>query len=148
MAKTEPVPLTAAQREIMEVVWECGEATVSQVLQVLAGRREVARNTVQTMMVRLADKGWLKHRAQGRTHVYSAARPRSISLGAKVAQMIDRLFAGSPEDMVTALIEYRGLSDDEAQRIRQMIERAEADAKPTARPPKPSACHPAKESKS
>ncbi len=40
--------------------------------------------------------------------------------------MIDRFFAGSPEEMVTALIEYRGLSDDEGQRIWQMIEQAEA----------------------
>ena len=77
------------------------------------------------MMVRLEEKGWLKHREEGRTFVYSANVPRAVSLGAKVAQMIDRLFAGSPEDMVTALIEYRGLTKDEAERIRAMIEAAE-----------------------
>ena len=129
MARAEPVPLTATQREIMEIVWERGEVTVSQVLEVLAARRDVARNTVQTMIVRLADKGWLTHRVQQRTFIYSAVRPRSTSLGAKVAQMVDRFFAGSPEDMVTALIEYRGLTDHEAQRIREMIQRAETAAK-------------------
>ena len=41
--------------------------------------------------------------------------------------MVDRLFGGSPEEMVTALIEYRGLSADEVERIRSMIE--EADTK-------------------
>ena len=84
------------------------------------------RNTVQTMIVRLEDKGWLKHREPGRTFVYSANRPRTVSLGAKVAQMVDRLFAGSPEEMVTALIEYRGLTADEAERIRDMIDEAES----------------------
>ena len=39
---------------------------------------------------------------------------------------VDRLFAGSPEEMVTALIEYRGLTKAEAERIRDMIETAEA----------------------
>jgi hypothetical protein len=39
--------------------------------------------------------------------------------------MVDRLFAGSPEEMVTALMEYRGLSTDEADRIREMIDTAE-----------------------
>ena len=129
MAKTDPPPLTPAQREIMEVVWENGEVTVSQVRKALAPRRHLARNTVQTMMVRLEGKDWLKHRAEGRTFVYSANLPRTVSLGAKVTQMVDRFFAGSPEEMVTALIEYRGLTKDEAERIRVMIEDAEGKLK-------------------
>ena len=125
MAKADLSPLTNAQREIMEIVWQRGEVTVSQVRDALAERRELARNTVQTMIVRLEEKGWLKHREKGRTFVYSAKRPRRVSLGAKVAQMVDRLFAGSPEDMVTALIEYRGLSREGAERIRDMIDKAD-----------------------
>jgi BlaI family transcriptional regulator, penicillinase repressor len=127
MAKSNSSPLTDAQREIMEIVWERQEVTVSEVRDALAARRQLARNTVQTMIVRLEDKGWLKHREQGRTFVYSANRPRTVSLGAKVAQMVDRLFAGSPEEMVTALIEYRGLTADEAERIRDMIDEAESN---------------------
>ncbi len=129
MAKADSSPLTDAQREIMEIVWERGEVTVSEVRNALAARRELARNTVQTMIVRLEEKGWLKHREEGRTFVYSADRPRRVSLGAKVAQMVDRLFAGSPEEMVTALIEYRGLSPDEAERIRDMIDEADTKQK-------------------
>ena len=129
MAKADSWPLTDAQREIMEIVWERGEVTVSQVRSALAERRELARNTVQTMIVRLEDKGWLKHREEGRTFIYSANRPRTASLGAKVSQMVDRLFSGSPEDMVTALMEYRGLSKEEAQRIRAMIDETEAKVK-------------------
>jgi len=118
--------LTDAQREIMEVVWSRGEITVSEVRDALAKqKRDLARNTVQTMMVRLEERGWLRHREQGRTFVYSADRPKTVSLGAKVSQMVDRLFAGSPEDLMTALIEYRGLSADESERIREMIEQAE-----------------------
>ena len=127
MAKANSPPLTDAQREIMEIVWQRGEVTVSEVRDALAKRRELARNTVQTMIVRLEEKGWLKHREEGRTFIYSAKRPRRVSLGAKVAQMVDRLFAGSPEEMVTALIEYRGLSPDETKRIRDMIEQADAE---------------------
>jgi len=129
MAKTDSSPLTDAQREIMEIVWERGEVTVSEVRDALANRRQLARNTVQTMIVRLEEKGWLKHRAQGRAFIYSANRPRNVSLGAKVAQMVDRMFAGSPEEMVTALIQYRGLSPDEAQRIRTMIDEADKKRK-------------------
>jgi predicted transcriptional regulator len=125
MAKPDASPLTAAQREIMEIVWQCGEVTVAEVRDALSAKRHVARNTVQTMMVRLEDRGWLTHREAGRTFVYSAKRPRKVSLGAKVSQMVDRLFAGSPEEMVTALIEYRGLTPNEAKQIREMINKAE-----------------------
>ena len=128
MAKQDTTPLTEAQREIMEVVWDQGEVTVTQVRDELAQRREVARNTIQTMIVRLEERGWLKHREEGRAFWYSADRPRTASLGAKVAQMVDRLFAGSPEEMVTALMEYRGLSSEEADRIREMIDAAESKA--------------------
>ncbi len=121
MSKPDTSPLTAAQREIMEIVWARGEVTVAEVREALSAKRDVARNTVQTMMVRLEGRGWLTHREAGRSFVYSAKRPRNVSLGAKVSQMVDRLFAGSPEEMVTALIEYRGLTQSEAERIRQMI---------------------------
>ena len=131
MARTDATPLTAAQREIMEVVWERDEVTVAEVREVLSGTRDVARNTIQTMMVRLEERGWLTHREAGRTFVYSAKRPRKASLGAKVSQMVDRLFAGSAEEMVTALVEYRGLTPDEAKRIREMIKKAEATRKPS-----------------
>ncbi|MEQ1827907.1 MAG: BlaI/MecI/CopY family transcriptional regulator [Pirellula sp.] len=85
-----------------------------------------------TMIVRLEERGWLKHREEGRTFWYSANRPRAASLGAKVVQMIDRLFAGSPEEMVTALMEYRGLSPEEADRIRSMIDAADSKENPKA----------------
>ena len=126
MPPKDQLPLTEAQREIMEVVWGRGEVTVSEVREALETKRKLARNTVQTMMVRLEERGWLKHREEGRKFVYSANVPRTVSLGAKVTQMVDRFFGGSAEDMVTALIEYRGLSRDEAERIREMIEAAES----------------------
>lgn len=125
MRRQDASPLTETQREIMEVVWELGNATVSDVQTRIAARREVARNTVQTLMVRLEEKGWLRHVEQGRKFVYSAARPRTTSLGARVAHMVDLLFGGSPEQLVNALLEYRGLSASELQNIRDVIDQAD-----------------------
>ena len=124
MPKPDLAPLTEVQREIMEVFWQRGEATVSEVRDALA-HRELARNTVQTLIVRLEERGWLKHREAGRAFVYAAKVPEKVSLGAKVSHMVDRMFAGAPEALVTALIEYRGPTPDEAARIRAMIDEAE-----------------------
>ena len=58
MRQDEPLPpLSEAQTEIMNVVWEHGEATLAQVCAALATRRELARNTVQTQLTRLVEKG-------------------------------------------------------------------------------------------
>jgi predicted transcriptional regulator len=117
--------LSEAQMEIMNLVWERGEVTVAQVWQALREKRAVARNTVQTTMTRLDEKGWLTHRAEGKTFYYSAAAERESALSQVVSRLVDTTFAGSAEGLVMALLDGRGVSEREAARIREMIERAE-----------------------
>src|SRR5947209_16836062 len=118
--------LSPAQREIMEIVWERGEVTANEVRRVLARTRKVARNTVRTLLERMEDKGWLQHRAEGRTFLYTAARPRHDTIGQKVREIVETVCGGSPETLVMALLDYRGLRPDELQRIRQILEQAKA----------------------
>jgi BlaI family penicillinase repressor len=126
MDKELPPALSAAQLEVMDVVWRRGETTISEVWQELAGRRKIARATVQTVMARLEEKGWLKHRDVGQAFLYSAAHQRDASQGQMVKELVDSAFAGAADGLVWALVHGRGLSSEEAQRIRQMIEEAES----------------------
>ena len=129
-SKREGLPaLSEAQLEIMQVVWEGGEVTVTDVWTVLARRRSVARNTVLTLMDRLEKKGWLTRRADGPAHTYAAAVPRAATLGRVVERLVDAAFAGSAEALVLALLEGRGVSDEEARRIRQLIAKARGRGK-------------------
>jgi BlaI family penicillinase repressor len=118
--------LSPAQREIMEIVWERGEVTAQEVRCVLSHTREVARNTVRTLLERMEGKGWLKHRAEGRTFLYTPARPRHDTIGQKVREVVETVCGGSPEKLVTALLDYRGLRPDELKRIRQLLDQAHA----------------------
>jgi predicted transcriptional regulator len=117
--------LSPAQLELMHVVWESREVTVTDVWNVLSQRRAVARNTILTLMDRLEKKGWLRRRADGQTHYYTAAVPRAATLGHVVHRLVDAAFAGSAEALVLALLEGRGVSPEEAQRIRQLIDDAQ-----------------------
>lgn len=119
-------PLTRAQREVMEVIWDKGEVGVLEVTEILNQDRTVARNTVRTLMDRMREKGWLTHRAEGRTYLYSALVPREENLGQRVMEMVDKACGGEPEKLMMALLNYRGLSDEEAARIRQMLDEAKA----------------------
>jgi BlaI family transcriptional regulator, penicillinase repressor len=117
-------PLSPAQRELMEVIWKKGEVAAIEVRASLADGRELARETVRTMLQRMEEKGWLKHRVVGRTFFYSAAVPKSGAVGQRVIELIDTVCGGSPERMMTALLDYRGLSADEAKRIEVLIQQA------------------------
>jgi BlaI family transcriptional regulator, penicillinase repressor len=125
-------PLSHAQKEIMEIVWEKGEVAAIEVRELLADGRELARETVRTMLERMEDKGWLKHRVVGRTFFYSAAVSRDATAGQKVIELIDTVCGGSPERLMTALLDYRGLSAEEAARIEALIKQAR-ESKPGRR---------------
>jgi len=127
MAKSKlPPSLSETQFEIMNVVWDRGEATVGHIWRTLSAQRSVARNTIQTMIVRLEEKGWLRHRSEGNAFVYSATVPRQTTLRHMVRQLVDTAFAGSAEGLVMTLLEDRGLSPAEAERIRRMLAQAKA----------------------
>jgi predicted transcriptional regulator len=126
MPEIDPLPpLSDAQMEIMNVVWERGEATVAEVWKELTARRKVARNTVLTMLTRLEEKGWLCRDEGGHAFRYRAAVPREATLRTVVRRLIETAFAGSAEGLIHALLHGRGVSKEEAKQIRKMIDRAE-----------------------
>ncbi len=127
MAESELPPLSEAQLEIINVVWDRGKATVGEIWATLAKRRGVSRNTVSTMVTRLEEKGWLRHRDVGGTYLYSATRPREKVLPRMVQRLVDAAFAGSAEGLVLTLLEDGRLSADQIERIRQMLDAADVE---------------------
>jgi BlaI family penicillinase repressor len=133
----EPAALSEGQIEIMNLVWAGaarGGMTVGEVWEALSRQRPVARNTVQTMLTRLEEKGWLTHQLDGAAFRYLPVYPRETALRRLVRRLVDTAFAGSAEGLVMALLQG-GVSRDEAVRIRKMIDDAERAAPPKAPPP-------------
>jgi len=125
MAKGEVRTLSAAQMEIMQLIWDRGEVAVTEVWETLSRRRPVARNTVQTLMLRMEEKGWIKHRVVGRTFFYEPVSPRGGVGKDMVAALLKSLFRGSAEQLAVALLENTSLTKAEASRIRALIDAAE-----------------------
>ncbi len=117
-------PLSDSQMEIMQRFWDRGEATVTDVWQDLAAERDIARNTVLTVIDRLSKRGWLSKRSVGNTHLFAPTVPRRKALGRVVERLVESTFSGSVDRLVTALLDGRGISDDEAARIRKLINAA------------------------
>ncbi|MBC8065784.1 MAG: BlaI/MecI/CopY family transcriptional regulator [Chlorobia bacterium] len=121
--------LSGNQLEIMDSVWRRSEATLGDVWTDLSVERSVAKNTIQTVLTRLVEKGWLRTRTEGKTYHYSATRPRETTLSDVVQKLVNTAFKGSTEGLMMALLEGRGLTKEEADRIRDLIEKAEGEQK-------------------
>lgn len=80
------------------------------------------------ILTRMEEKGWLTHRTVGRTFFYSAAIPKEANLGNRVLELVDTLCGGSAERLMTALLDHRGLTNKEADRIQTMIDEARSKA--------------------
>jgi predicted transcriptional regulator len=111
--------------EILSIVWDLGEATVADVRDVILKRRTVAYTTVMTMMRNLAEKGFLEHRTEGRTYVYTAAAPAQEVRRTLLRDTVDKVFGGSSVDLVQNLLDGRELSGEEIAEIKRLIEEME-----------------------
>jgi predicted transcriptional regulator len=126
--ESERTPLSEAQIEIMHAIWEHGDSTVAEVWKVLSEQRRLSRNTVLTQMARLEEKGWLRRCPQTNPTRFAPAVARASALRQVVARMVDTAFGGSADGLVMTLLDAKGISKEQAVRIRAMIERAEKES--------------------
>jgi BlaI family transcriptional regulator, penicillinase repressor len=111
------------QKAVMEIVWELGEASVNQVREKLARRRNLAYTTVLSVMQKLNKSGWLTHREEGRAYVYRPTKSRDEAGRSSLRQFINRVCAGDPIAMFQHLLDDQELSADDLAALRKMIDK-------------------------
>jgi predicted transcriptional regulator len=119
-AKRELTPL---ELEIMQVLWAAGPSTVAEVRPHLNGK--LAYTTVQTMLNVLLRKGKVKRVQDGRAFRYRAAVDRKRATGSAVADLVRRMFGGSPEALLMTMVESRQIGPKELERLTEMVAAAE-----------------------
>src|SRR5262245_13344941 len=105
--------LTRLELEIMKVLWETGPAPVQEVRDRLAADgRELAYNTVQTMLNVLHRKGRVRRTRDGRAFHYAPVTTRLQATRHAVTDLLGRMFDGRAEDLVMSLVETRHLTPE------------------------------------
>ncbi len=123
MKKTKAIHgLGELQAQVMEIVWGKGEATVADVVETIGRRRPVTYTTVLVAMQKLAQKGWLKHRSQGRAYVYSPRRTRDEVHGSLLKDFLRSAFRGDPRLLLSQLLDAHPMSSEELEELRRLIE--------------------------
>ncbi len=89
--------------------------------------KPLARNTVMTTLGVLERKGYVKHRSEGRTFMYSAAIKEDTAQGDALSDVLRRFFSGSAEQLVVRLLDVEPLSDADRKRIQGLIQAMDDD---------------------
>ncbi len=128
--RPSPERLGDLEAEVMRVVWATAEATVEEVRSALDPTRGAAYTTIMTVMTRLADKGLLSRRKEGRAYVYASAASQDAVAGSLLRSVVGRVYGGSASRAIAHLIESdERVDDDELRRLEDLIRRKREDRK-------------------
>ena len=119
--------MTPLELKIMQVLWRLGPCQVQAVQQELEG--ELAYTTVQTMLNVLHKKSRVTRRLRGRAFEYRAAVTEEKTLGSAVTDLVERMFGGSPEELVMSLVKSRQLDAGRLARLAERVDAARAAKK-------------------
>jgi BlaI family penicillinase repressor len=92
-----PPPL---ELECLRVLWAMGEGNARSVREALAPGRTLAYTTVLTLLERLAKRGQLSRRKDGRSFIYKPIQDRELMRQAAVAELVTTYFDGEPEGLL------------------------------------------------
>jgi BlaI family transcriptional regulator, penicillinase repressor len=109
------------QLRIMKVLWQRGEAAVSDVLKEVAGPNDLAYTTMATMLRKMEARGLVTHRIEGRSFIYRARAKEEEVTRTIADHFVDRLFEGSLTEVVSHLLSTREVSRDELEILEQLI---------------------------
>jgi len=121
--------LSRREREIMNVLFALkNKASAEDVRARLTN--PPSYSAVRAMLVRLENKGYLRHQEDGLRYLYSATTTPAAARRAALHQYVRTFFEGSLGQMMTALVRNEAWTDEELDSLRSEIERARTARKP------------------
>ena len=108
------------QLRILRVLWNLGEAYVSEVQEALSDE-QLAYTTVATMLRKMEARGLVRDHEHGRRFVYRAAVAEARVTRSMSDDLVDRVFGGSLADAVSHLLTHREVSRQELERLEELI---------------------------
>jgi predicted transcriptional regulator len=114
------ISFTERELDVMAVLWRRGSGTVSEVRDDLDD--DLAYTTVLTILRTLEDKGYVTHVAEGKAHRYLPAVTQNVAGKSALARVLDKIFGGSSELLLTQLVSDRNVDPAELRRLRKLLD--------------------------
>lgn len=125
-AKTTP---TAAELEILNLLWEQQPLTVKDVHEKLSTTKDVGYTTTLKTMQNMHGKGLLSRMPNGKSHLYEAVYKQEETRSKLLDRFLDSTFSGSASSLVMQLLGNKKTSQKELDEIKKIIEQMENDQK-------------------
>ena len=119
-----PLRLGKVQTQIMQVLWERGEATARQITEDLSRRSPIAHSTTQTLLRQMEAKGAITHDPAERIFVFRPLYQRTEVHETAAHDLLTRVFQGSVYGLVAHLLRHETVSAEERKRLRELIDAA------------------------
>lgn len=124
MARPASQTVTAAEQAILEVLWDLGEASVREVTDRMSRQKDVAYNTVLTMLGVLHKKELVEFRQEGRAFIYRPTLSKDEVRGRALSSLMAQLFDGSPEMLALHLVRNHDFDPEKIQGLREKVKTA------------------------
>lgn len=120
--KPKTQELTRAELEIMQILWDRGSGFVNDILEALPEPKP-AYNTVSTVVRILEKKGYVEHKAYGKSHEYYPIVDRDSYTQGFMSSVLNSFFGGSASRMVSFLSSNKSISMEEADEIMKLLKK-------------------------
>ena len=122
-------PLTRlpdAELDVMQALWQAETAQrPSQILATLQGKRDWTLSTVQVLLTRLHEKGFVTLNCEKRFHYYAPAVSENDYRIDETQSFLERMHGGSVKSLMAALVECRGITAADLDDIARMLDQKE-----------------------
>lgn len=119
-------PLANAELAVMELLWDRNRVTARAIRETLYPDASKAQHgTVQRLLQRLEEKGFVERDRTLPVHLFSAAISREAYASSQLESLAAKLTGGSLAPLITHLIEQHKIAPEEIERLRRILEDAE-----------------------
>tara|TARA_R110002072_G_scaffold302100_1_gene483909 strand:- start:77243 stop:77635 length:393 start_codon:yes stop_codon:yes gene_type:complete len=127
--KKDTSELGRRERQILEIVFQLGEASVGDVLKLMTD--PPAYDSVRTMLRLLEGKGYVKHRSEGNRYVYRPTQSRNAASRSALTHLMTTFFQDSVVDTMAAALDLKSdnLSEEELSRLESLIAQARKEGR-------------------
>jgi BlaI family transcriptional regulator, penicillinase repressor len=123
------VKLSRRERQIMDILYRTGKSSASEVREAMDDAPSYS--AVRAMLRVLEEKGHVRHQEEGLKYVYLPTVAREKAKRSAVKHVLETFFAGSPEQIVAALLDVSAarLTPEELDRMADLIEKAKKEGR-------------------
>ena len=128
--------ISSAEWEVMRVLWTKGETTSTEITKILSTKQDWSASTVKTLLGRLADKGYLTSRREGRTYLYQAVLNEEEANLTAVQEVLSKICLTKHHHLLGELIQQTPMTKEQIKDLQDIlaskvsVERVQCDCQP------------------